>query len=83
MSYVVLTGIKTKKYKYLRVTVCVCLCVCVWVCVCVVLTGYSIGAVSGANLNPAVSVAIDVSYGLLHGGIWRFIVCFFASFFLF
>jgi len=39
----------------------------------IVAGGYSIGAVSGANLNPAVSVAIDVSYGLLHGGIWRFI----------
>lgn len=40
----------------------------------VVAGGYSVGAVSGACFNPAVSIAIDVSFGCLKGGvegIWR------------
>jgi aquaporin Z len=37
----------------------------------IVAGGYAIGPVSGACLNPAVSIAIDTSYAVLHGGWWR------------
>jgi len=36
--------------------------------------GYAIGPVSGACLNPSVSIAIDTSYAVFRGGWWRCVI---------